>query len=130
MIDHVVSPPETFGQALGRLQRRQGNFIGCCQFIIPQVEDTMTIDARIYRRTPDSPPILVEVMAGHVAEAGEPHYRPLSYYPGEFTRLVELPKAVHCILWECVHHVEAVEGPTPATEKARQWLRENGTNNG
>lgn len=65
-----------------------------------RVDEMNEINAYIYRRTPDSPPILVEVSMGYVAEVGESGWRPLSHYPGAFTRLVAQPEpqvlAPHC----------------------------------
>lgn len=50
----------------------------------------MTINAYIYRPTPTSPGILVEILHNHVCECGNDGWKPLSAYSrGTFTKLVE-----------------------------------------
>lgn len=58
--------------------------------------DSMKDGAYYYRLTPTSRPILVEAMAGYIAEVGEGGWRPLAGYKGSFTPLVEQrPPAPH-----------------------------------
>lgn len=46
--------------------------------------------AYFYTQKPGGPRILVEVWADNISECGEEGWRPLSQYPGTFTRLIEV----------------------------------------
>lgn len=50
----------------------------------------LTVNAYVYRRTPQSAPVLVEKCSCWIAEVGESGWRHIDGYPGTFTKLVEL----------------------------------------
>lgn len=55
----------------------------------------MTLDARIWYPSENSPGIVCQIYAGYVYEAGEPNARPLKdYVYGKFVRLVTEEEAI------------------------------------